>query len=88
MSVAVYLVETGLLLAVSPWTVMWQHNYFAAAVPALADLMNMTSIRGGVVTAGIVTALAGMKDLKAALAGGAAPADAGAASRASTTPEP
>lgn len=66
-SVAVYLVETGLLLAIAPWTMMWQRNYFADLLPDVAMAMEAGSVQGLVVAAGVMTALAGIKDLRAAL---------------------
>lgn len=67
-SIAIYLIEAGLVLVVAPWTDWWQRNYFADLLPGLAALMTTTSVRGLVVGAGVVTLLAGLTDLRSALA--------------------
>jgi hypothetical protein len=61
--VAAYLVEAGLLLVMAPWTALWDRNFFAEAVPALGDLMANQFVRGGVTGVGVVTAVAGLRDL-------------------------
>lgn len=63
----IYFVEAGLLLAVAPWTIWWQRNYFAARAPWLATAMNTFGVQGLVVFVGIVTTLAGMAELRTAL---------------------
>jgi hypothetical protein len=63
----VYLVEAGLLLVISPWTVMWQRNYFTDLLPWLGPIMETAGVRSVVVGTGIVTAIAGMSDLRAVL---------------------
>lgn len=64
--VAAYLVEAGLLLVLAPWTTLWERNFFAAAVPALGDWMANEFVRGGVTGVGVVTAIAGLRDLTGA----------------------
>jgi hypothetical protein len=61
--VAVYLIETGLLLMVSPWTEWWRRNYFADIVPAIRWFMLSRSAWVIVVTTGAITMLAGAADL-------------------------
>ena len=62
--VAIYLIEAGLLLVAAPWTVWWQQNFFADVAPWLRPFMATMVVRGGVVLAGIVTAVAGISDLR------------------------
>lgn len=68
-SLAVYLIEAGLILIVGPWTALWQRNYFAYTWPWLGTLMMTASVRAVVVGTGIATVVAGMTDLRAALSG-------------------
>ncbi len=69
MLVAAYLVEAGLLLIVAPWTASWQHNYFGAVLPWLGAWMEHPAIRGGVTGVGLVTMVAGLRDLVAVFFG-------------------
>lgn len=66
--VAAYLIEAGLLLVIVPWTVSWQHNYFGALVPALGRAMGNPFVRGGVSGVGLITMVAGLRDLVAVIA--------------------
>jgi hypothetical protein len=61
--VAAYLIEAGVLLVLAPWSVWWHRNYFAAMFPALGEFMANAFVRGGVTGIGLVTALAGLRDL-------------------------
>lgn len=63
--VAAYLIEAGLLLALAPWTRLWDLNFFARAVPLLGDLMANGFVRGGVTGIGLITTAAGLRDLTA-----------------------
>jgi hypothetical protein len=63
---AAYLVEAGLLLILAPWTALWEHNLFGRMVPWLGDAMASQFVRGGVTGVGIVTAIAGLRDLTGA----------------------
>jgi hypothetical protein len=65
--VAIYFIEAGLLLIVAPWTTWWQRNYFAELLPWVRWGMAQPVIRVGVVVTGVLTMLAGMSDLRAAL---------------------
>lgn len=51
----------------APWTSLWDQNFFAEAVPALGDLMANQFVRGGVTGVGVVTAIAGLRDLTGAV---------------------
>ena len=65
--VAAYLIEAGLLLIIAPWTGSWQHNYFGALVPSLGLVMTNAFVRGGVTGVGVITAIAGLRDLMSTL---------------------
>lgn len=51
----------------APWTALWEQNFFADALPALGDLMANQFVRGGVTGVGVVTAIAGLRDLTSAV---------------------
>lgn len=72
--VAVYLIEAGLVLTISPWTLFWEHNYFAHAWPWAGALMASPFVRGGVTGIGLITAAAGLRDLAAKIFERSAPA--------------
>ena len=65
--IAAYLAEAGVLLVIAPWTESWQHNYFGALVPALGRFMVNEFVRGAVSGVGLVTFVAGLRDLTGAL---------------------
>jgi hypothetical protein len=50
----------------SPWTALWERNYFAAMWPWLDDVMRNHFVRGGVTGVGVITAWLGVRDLSAA----------------------
>ena len=64
---AAYLVEAGVLLVIAPWTVAWQHNYFGSLFPPLGTLMVNEFVRGGVSGVGLITVVAGLRDLTSAI---------------------
>ena len=47
----------------APWTALWERNFFADAMPALGELMANQFVRGAVTGVGVVTAIAGLRDL-------------------------
>jgi hypothetical protein len=61
--VAAYLIEAGLLLILAPWTSFWDRNLFAAMVPWIGEWMASRFVRGGVSGVGLVTMVAGLRDL-------------------------
>lgn len=65
--VIAYLIEVGLLLVLVPWSLFWDHNYFADAIPALGVLARNSFVRGAVSGLGLVTVAAGLVDLYALL---------------------
>ena len=65
--IAAYLIEAGLVLLIAPWTALWERNVFAGMLPWLRDWMSLAVVRGGVALVGLVTLVAGMTDLRAAI---------------------
>ena len=74
---AAYLVEAGIILIVGPWSTPWDRNYFAFYVPPLGDLMSSEYVRGAVTGVGVVTIVAGLRELTAAFLTRSTPDDAG-----------
>jgi hypothetical protein len=68
-SLAVYLIEAGVVLAIAPWTELWQRNYFVARWPWTGSWMHSMAAQWLVIGIGVVTAAAGMTDLRAVIAG-------------------
>lgn len=64
--VAAYLVEAGIILIVGPWTPPWDRNYFAQLLPWLGELMASEFVRGAVSGVGLITIIAGLRELTAA----------------------
>jgi hypothetical protein len=83
--VAVYLIETGLLLMVSPWTEWWRTNYFAETVPAVRWFMVSRGAWMIVVTTGAITMVTGAADLYVAFIRRARRAASAAASQPTST---
>lgn len=69
LSLAVYLVEAGLILTVAPWTEWWRRNYFLDLWPTLGPVIDTRAARWFVVAAGLMTTVAGMSDLRTTLLG-------------------
>lgn len=55
------------MLVVAPWTGNWEQNFFAQTRPWLQTLMANPFVRGGVTGIGMVTAVAGLRDLRFAI---------------------
>ena len=49
----------------APWTALWDQNFFARAVPWLGEWMASGFVRGGVTGIGLITTVAGLRDLAA-----------------------
>lgn len=60
---AAYLVEAGLVLTFTPWTVWWDRNYFAHTIGWIGLWMANSSVKGAVTGIGLVTTFAGIRDL-------------------------
>ena len=78
--VAAYFIEAGILLIFAPWTALWDRNFFAETQPWLHAVMANSFVRGGVTGVGVITVVAGLRDLTAAIlrrpAASAEPSDA------------
>jgi len=64
---AAYLIESGIVLIVTPWTQFWMRNYFAHKWPWLADAMASGTMRWIVTVIGVATLVAGVRELFSAL---------------------
>ena len=60
---AAYFLEAGLVLVVAPWSVFWERNFFAGALPLVEQVAASAFVRGAVSGIGLVTALAGVAEL-------------------------
>lgn len=58
---------TGFLLILVPWSVFWDQNYFAQALPAVQTLMENNFVRGAVSGLGVVDVYLGLAELVAAI---------------------
>jgi hypothetical protein len=56
-------VWSGLWLLLSPWTALWDQNLFARVIPALGIMMANPFVRGAVTGVGVVTVVAGIREL-------------------------
>lgn len=65
----VFFVEVGLVLAVVPWSMYWERNYFADLLPVLHVVITNTFFRGAVSGLGLVNLAAAIAELRALLAG-------------------
>jgi hypothetical protein len=61
---AVYFIETGLVLVVAPWTEWWTRNFFAGLLPLVQRVMATSSVRLAVVGTGLVTIVAGLSEMR------------------------
>ncbi len=66
---AAYLIEAGVLLVAAPWMTVWDQNFFASTFPRLGDWMASGFVRGAVTGIGIITAVAGLRDLAGSFVG-------------------
>jgi hypothetical protein len=55
------------VLVVTPWTAIWDRNFFALTQPWLGAIMANGFVRGGVSGIGILTAVTGLRDLTDAI---------------------
>lgn len=62
-----YFLEVGLLLVLIPWSVFWERNYFADALPFLRATLNDNYVRGAVSGLGIVNISVALAELWAVL---------------------
>jgi hypothetical protein len=57
--------EVGLVLTVVPWSMYWDHNYFADSIPFLHALITNGFVRGAVSGLGLVNLASGAAELLA-----------------------
>ena len=50
----------------APWMRTWDHNYFIDAVPVLASWTSNEFVRGAVTGIGVITAIAGIREMAGA----------------------
>jgi hypothetical protein len=55
--------EVGFVLIVMPWSMYWDRNFFADALPALRPLIINHFVRGAVSGLGVVNVAAGILEL-------------------------
>ncbi|MEW6319785.1 MAG: hypothetical protein AB1635_01725 [Acidobacteriota bacterium] len=53
----------GLLLLLVPWSVFWERNYFAHAVPALGELTTNNYVRGAISGLGLLNLAGALSEL-------------------------
>ena len=63
----VYLLETGLVLIVAPWSTFWERNWLVEISPLLDVVMRRSAVRGAVSGVGVVNLCAGVWELAASL---------------------
>jgi hypothetical protein len=73
----VYLLETGLVLLVAPWSTFWERNLLVETVPLLGGVMRLAVVRGAVSGVGVVNLCAGLWELAVSLITIARPAVVG-----------
>jgi hypothetical protein len=61
------LIEAGIVLVFAPWTSVWERNFFAQTRPWLEAIMANGVVRGSVTGVGVITTIAGLRDLTAAI---------------------
>jgi hypothetical protein len=69
LAVAAYLFWAGMFLVMAPWMASWNHNYFALLVPSLGPWMTNAFVRGAITGIGLVTTVAGIREIAGAFAG-------------------
>ena len=58
----VYFLEVGLLLAIAPWSPLWDRNYFVHLWPALEVLVGNGYVRGAVSGLGVLNLAAAVTE--------------------------
>lgn len=58
-----YLVESGLLLLVVPWSVFWERNLFVERVALLKTMLTNPFVRGAISGIGLICLWAAMSEL-------------------------
>ena len=60
--------EVGIVLAVVPWSIYWDRNYFAESIPLLHALVTNNFVRGAVTGLGLVNLVTAVGELLSLLA--------------------
>jgi hypothetical protein len=60
--------ELGLVLVVVPWSMYWDRNYFAQALPAVHQLITNNFVRGAVSGLGVINMAIGIAELVSMIA--------------------
>ena len=60
--------ELGLVLMVIPWSMYWDRNYFAQALPAVHQLITNNFVRGAVSGLGVINVAIGIAELVSMIA--------------------
>ena len=63
----VYLLETGLVLLVAPWSTFWERNWLVEISPLLDGVMRRAAVRGAVSGVGVINLCAGLWELAVSL---------------------
>ena len=63
----VYLLETGLVLMVAPWSAFWERNLLVETSPLLGGVVRLAAVRGAVSGVGVVNLCAGAWELAVSL---------------------
>ncbi len=59
--------EVGFALVVVPWSVFWDRNYFAQALPAVHAIITNNFVRGAISGVGVINICVGVSELIAML---------------------
>ncbi len=60
--------ELGLVLVVVPWSMYWDRNYFAQALPAVHQLITNNFVRGAVSGLGVINMAIAIAELMSMIA--------------------
>ena len=58
-----YLLETGLVLVLAPWSTFWERNVLIEVAPLFGGVMRLGAVRGAVSGVGLVNVYAGLWEL-------------------------
>ena len=61
----VYFLETGLVLLVAPWSILWERNLFVEIMPLWGSVAGLHGVRGAVSGVGLVSLAVGLWELTA-----------------------
>ena len=64
-----YFLETGLVLLVAPWSIVWDRNLFVETLPFWASVARLDGVRGAVSGVGLVSLGIGVRELMVVLGG-------------------